>query len=235
MRKHLQMARFYLFITILLCLNLSTYAQKRNVGKIIAKYDSMTVTGSPSDFEVITHNKVYNTSNNNQTYRWVVMSVNIPSNWGFAICDVNNCYSNIDSQEFSLGPNDSGIFQVHFYPGGNTGTGNVIVYVYPLGEYQNGIMMYSKCVINPNSINYSPKLDFSMYPNPVKDYLDIRFTKKGNHSIEIYNILGRRVLRKDIYNSDRTRISFENLQNGMYVIMYRAENGKVITKSISKE
>ncbi|HPD64579.1 MAG TPA: T9SS type A sorting domain-containing protein [Bacteroidia bacterium] len=231
------MKKFYIILTLAFIISISAHAQKRNVGKINAKYDSMTVTGYPSDFEIITHNKVYNTSGYSQTYRWVVVSSNIPSSWTFAICDVNNCYANTDSQEFTLAAGDSGLFQVHFYPGGNTGTGTVVVYIYPVGEYSNGISLYSKGTIVPNSINNnsSVRIDFSMYPNPVKDYLDIRFTRKGNHSIEIYNILGRRILKKDIYNSDRMRISFENLQNGMYVVMYRAENGKVITKTISKE
>jgi len=214
----------------------SGFAQKRNISKIAVKHDTIKLSGYTNDAELIAINKVYNTTNNTVNYRWVVVSANLNPAWNYAICDVNNCYSNTDSQEFSLNGKDSGLFDINFYPNNTAGTGNVLIYIYPIGEYTNGIYFYAKATVSTSGgISNNIKIDFNMFPNPVKDYLEIRFTKKGTHAIEVYNILGRRIASKEVYNTDRMRLSFENLQNGMYVIMYRTENGKVITKTISKE
>jgi len=231
------MNKYYtlLIIVLLLMCGYNLTAQKRGLSKVTLKHDTINLSGNTNHYELIAVNKVYNTSPNTQTFRWVIVSANMNTSWDFAICDVNNCYSNTDSQEFTLNANDSGLFDVNIYPNSTVGQGTVLVYIYPLGEYSGGTYFFVKANITSVSIPTTTKIDFSMYPNPVKDFLDIRFTIKGNHSIEVYNILGRRILKKDVYNTDRMRLSFENLQNGMYVVMYRSENGKVITKSISKE
>ena len=226
-------------ILILLILTVAAFsgqAQKRNPGKLGVLHDTIKVSGSHTEFEIVTHNMIYNTSTSSQTYKWVILKdKELPANWDYAVCDINNCYSGVDSQTFTLSAGDSGSFEVHFYPGSTIGTGKLNIFIYPVGYYSDGITVYHQCNASTSGIGGMARFDFSMYPNPVRDILTIQFSKKGIHEIEVYNILGRRLMTKEVQNADRMRLSFANLQNGMYVIMYRTENGKVITKTISKE
>ena len=225
------MKKFYVFILIFL---LFASVDNAFAQKLSSKYDTSNVKGLPSTFELVSYNWIYNNTATTTTYIWVVKAIDIPATWSIGICDKNNCYFNADSQEFELTRMDSGSFDIHFYPDNNAGTGCVEVYVYPKGSYNEGITI-AGCCNGTTGIKQNVSLSFNMYPSPVRDILNIQFSKKGSHSIEIYNILGRRLLTKDVQNADRMRVSFESLQNGMYVVMYRNEKGKVITKTISKE
>ncbi|MBC8342991.1 MAG: T9SS type A sorting domain-containing protein [Bacteroidetes bacterium] len=231
------MKKLYIFILLFIFIsaNFQANAQKRGGAILSAKYDSIKVIGLQSDFELISHNLIYNNTPLTTTYVWVVKSVDMPTIWTMGICDKNNCYFGADSQEFTLNGLDSSLFDIHFYPENHAGTGCVKVYVYPKGDYSEGIYLTGCCEAGTSSIFSKSSLDFNMYPSPVRNNLNIQFSRKGTHVVEVYNILGRRLIRKEVHNADRMRISFESLQNGMYVVLYRNEKGKVITKTISKE
>jgi hypothetical protein len=199
------------------------------------KYDTVTSSGASTEFEIVAYNKLYNVSPFTETFRWVAVKKTLPSNWDWALCDLE-CHFGVDSFDITLASGDSVELDVHFYPGNTAGNGSIGLLVYPTsGTYSDGIKVFSQVKAISSAPATITKVDFSFYPNPVHENLEIRFSHKGNHTIEVYNILGTRLIRKEISNADRMRVSFENLQNGMYVIMYKNENGKVITKTISKD
>jgi len=71
------------------------------------------------------------------------------------------------------------------------------------------------------------------YPNPVKDFMTIRFPKKGNFTITIYNIIGDKVMTKSVMDESEVHLDVSDLQNGLYFISYEF-GGKVLTKRFSK-
>ena len=230
--------KFYILVTLVLILAFSTslMAQRRGADKLTLKHDTLTVKGKASEFEILTYNMIYNPTSSSMTYRWVITNNSLPAGWSFALCDNAGCLDDIDSNEFTIAAGDSGVFEVHFYPGNIVGTGSLTFIIFPASTpYRDSKITHSICTAETSGGGSFAKVDFSMYPNPTRDYLNIRFNKRGNHSIEIYNVLGTRVMKRDASNTDKMRISLENLQSGMYVVLYRTDNGKVITKTISKE
>lgn len=80
--------------------------------------------------------------------------------------------------------------------------------------------------------------DFTIYPNPTKDELTIEFldTKQNNLTLEIYTILGRKVLQKHVEISSSSRIfhlNLENEANGVYFLKIISKNSS-LTKQILK-
>ena len=73
----------------------------------------------------------------------------------------------------------------------------------------------------------------TFYPNPVKDNLTVRFPKKGNFSVTIYNIIGDKVLTRTVMDDNEIHLDVSQLQNGLYFISYEYD-GKVLTKRFSK-
>ena len=71
------------------------------------------------------------------------------------------------------------------------------------------------------------------YPNPVKNFLTVRFPKKGNFSVTIYNIIGDKVLTKTSMDDNEIHLDVSELQNGLYFISYEFA-GKILTKRFSK-
>jgi len=77
-----------------------------------------------------------------------------------------------------------------------------------------------------------PKVVF--YPNPTRDFLNVKFSEKGQHLIRIYNMVGEQIMKKEIPDGDLITIDVTTLQKGMYFMSYELD-GKIVTKTFSKE
>ncbi len=229
------MNKRYKFIYLLfsfLLLSSFGFAQK----DITSNTDSVYISGSASDFEIVAHITVYNNSTSKMTMGWEKKDF-LPADWSTEICDINQCYgSNTTTAYFDINAGDSVSMEAHFKPNNSKGAGKVVIHMFDKnGNYNDGIDITYFADAFPASVSSKSNIDFRMYPSPVRDYLTINFSKKGTHEVEVYNILGRRMLKKKVDNSNSMMISFTKLQSGMYIILYRASNGGVITKTISKD
>ena len=68
--------------------------------------------------------------------------------------------------------------------------------------------------------------DFTLFPVPAKDELNIRLKKEGNYSFKITNIAGQLILK-----SDQKKINLKGLTPGSYILsVYSGENTLIGTK-----
>ncbi|WP_298535707.1 T9SS type A sorting domain-containing protein [uncultured Algibacter sp.] len=74
--------------------------------------------------------------------------------------------------------------------------------------------------------------NFNIYPNPAKDYVSIVSKNITIRSVEIYNVIGKRLLVSNILNDNKLNIS--SLNSGVYLLKINA-NGKSVVKKIVKE
>lgn len=94
--------------------------------------------------------------------------------------------------------------------------------------------------VSPKNANgiFSEKI--KVYPNPVKDFLYIKNSPVNSRvSVEIYNILGRKMLSESFTStsfSTEQRIDLNDLQKGIYLIRVFDEQMNILaTHSISKD
>ena len=71
--------------------------------------------------------------------------------------------------------------------------------------------------------------ELKIYPNPAKDQLNINLVQDIETTIEIYDILGKRVFTSKINES--TSINVSSLKSGLYLLKF-IENGKITTKKL---
>lgn len=70
--------------------------------------------------------------------------------------------------------------------------------------------------------------DFSIYPNPADEYIELRlFNQDNNMIIEIYNVLGEKVF-KSILNDGNVKIDISYLPKGVYFLKYGSKFEKII-------
>ena len=75
----------------------------------------------------------------------------------------------------------------------------------------------------------------TFYPNPVRDNLNIKFKERGTYVITIYNVVGTKVKYKRIEDDNFLKLDVSDLPKGMYFLSFEPGNGKVITKTFTKE
>ena len=73
-----------------------------------------------------------------------------------------------------------------------------------------------------------------IYPNPVVNELKINGFNSQVVGVHIYNAAGRKVSEVKIAHSFDTSIDFSALENGIYLLSFRLEDGQVLTKKIVK-
>ncbi|WP_417238411.1 endonuclease [Bizionia sp.] len=74
--------------------------------------------------------------------------------------------------------------------------------------------------------------NINMYPNPVKNSLNINLNYPNQTQIDIYNVLGKKVISKVIYKSDI--INTEQLSSGMYIVWIKQNETSISKKLIKK-
>jgi len=91
---------------------------------------------------------------------------------------------------------------------------------------------YDTEMLDTENLNQS---DLAIYPNPVKDYLNIS-TGKGQlpAGYFIYNSLGQRISQKSILNEADLKINVKSFESGIYIINIISENETKSFKFIVK-
>lgn len=85
-----------------------------------------------------------------------------------------------------------------------------------------------------NSLVIDQSSVLKLYPNPVSQQLNVECNNLIQ-SVEIYNLLGKKVLKFNSLNSKKTILNIGCLIKGMYVIKAMLESGKISTGKIIAE
>ena len=122
-------------------------------------------------------------------------------------------------------------------------------FLWTVGNFISGNMPYirtsfttgdlSEWDVNTTSIN-SPALvlnnAINVSPNPVNDQLTISTHIPGNHQYQLFDITGKLLLDKRIYNTGQILVDTEILVSGTYIIRVTTMDGATIaTRKIIKQ
>lgn len=91
------------------------------------------------------------------------------------------------------------------------------IYANPTPQLGYGIPNYNNALLTTLAITSSDQTNTMLYPNPVKDILNISTNKfSGNLSIEIYSALGQKVLHTEV-NAKQSAVPVSHLSTGVYI------------------
>ncbi len=175
--------------------------------------------------------------NNDTSFTWSLISFTKPNGWTLSMCDPKNCYAGITEgtrNTFTLGKNKPYTLTIDF-----------LIDSSRMGGLANAkIVFTSDKTNNKDTLNMdikgwyasvkelSKNKEISLYPNPAKDNLILKYTSKESLQVDIYNVLGLKI-KSVIYNNNDSNIDISDLQNGVYFIRFK-DDGKVISKSFTK-
>ncbi|PIZ06982.1 MAG: hypothetical protein COY56_11410, partial [Flavobacteriaceae bacterium CG_4_10_14_0_8_um_filter_34_31] len=84
--------------------------------------------------------------------------------------------------------------------------------------------------------NYLLETNVTVYPNPATDFVTISIKDRNkNHTISIFDPLGREVLKKEIVSGKQDlKLSVEQFTTGTYFVKISSENASITKKLIIK-
>ena len=222
------MKRFF-FLTILICFSLSASAQNFNYStdqhideELMTAYTSHYINFSTPVPQAI-------------TYRFETLSNTISDDWDLSLCDYVSCYvgvpatgvmKSITLEEAENGT--EGFFNLTVSHNNIDGGGFVELYVYELGNYENGDTVSWNLTFESSVATTDVELNdfFNVYPNPTRDVLNI--TSNGYQSGNVYNSTGRKVM--NLTSSNINSIDVASLAKGVYIISLQDQFGQSYSK-----
>ena len=73
--------------------------------------------------------------------------------------------------------------------------------------------------------NYVPIRGVHLYPNPVKDFLNIRFDNAGKYVVRLYDLSGKLLMERHL-EGDALRLDLRNLHSGLFLLAITAPDQK---------
>ena len=84
--------------------------------------------------------------------------------------------------------------------------------------------------LNPLAVNDQEKIEFSMFPNPATDVLNLTFPEAVNKPYSVYDLMGREVLKGSLNNTTEAQLNVSTLQKGSYVLRIAGTTQKFVKK-----
>ena len=81
------------------------------------------------------------------------------------------------------------------------------------------------------SVSEIEQISSSIYPNPVNNYINIR-SKSEINRIEIYDILGKKILETE--GKNKTGLRLPMLNSGVYIVKLFSKQGRSIHRILKK-
>lgn len=218
------------------------YAQKvlelySKQDSLISNGDTIVVMGTPQTAELTAYVNVKNitaTTLEVTCRKWVISSIQGSSN---VFCWANLCYPpNVsESQVLYIQPNTVvSDFSGHYYPNGVSGI-SVIMYTFdPRGG--DTAWVYVKYDATGQSVpSNSASVLLKPYPNPASKevYIPYKITNSNNAYIELYDLLGKKILTQTIHNnSGFISIPVTKLKEGIYLVQLISDKKIIGTERI---
>ena len=95
---------------------------------------------------------------------------------------------------------------------------------------RSAIPKFRKVIVEKNTLGLvdSKKIEFSIFPNPSKDIINIK-SEEELKSIEIYSILGEKVM---FFEKKIQQLNIKNLSKGIYIMKLITNQGSAFKKFV---
>lgn len=104
-----------------------------------------------------------------------------------------------------------------------------------LVQHPSGVANLLSSLENLNNALGEDPVKVVFYPNPVKDFISVKYSVKGDHKVIVYSIIGEKLAEKTGLDCEVVKLDLTDLQKGMYFISYELAPGKAVTKTFTKE
>jgi len=147
----------------------------------------------------------------------------IGTNYGLTLCSPtypeNNTFTDLYINDFYLNNLPGSFSYEHIINGSN----ETLIITNAIGNQA----VYGNFTLSTEEFTNSL---FSIYPNPVKEFINIELPNNDKIlQVYVYNLLGKKIL-----TTTENRINLSKYENGIYFVQILTENGSRITKRIIK-
>ena len=197
--------------------------------QVLIKHDTVWYKGFPKDN--VLHSLKDTITNNTAspvTITWNKSAENILTGWSvLGLCDPVACYLNsTDNHSATLNPGESGVWYVDMKAATTAQDGTSWVKL--TTNYGDMVYMFQTW---PTSVkDFDNNNLVSIYPNPATDKITIALTDKRIASVQVVNVIGRKMARFEVDPSRDHSLTYnlDHVANGVYLLQFSDSKGKIL-------
>lgn len=212
----------------------------------ILSAQSFTITPSPTVTETMDVRNsldVYihftNNTQASQALKWKGEVTSLTQGWVVTICDNGSCFSvphtNTETM-IAVSAGDSSFLKGTFTPDNIPGSATISFLVWDAGDSVNTATEVTM-IVNAGTTSVSSTLlkdKYTVSPTPATDVLHLR-AKNGaldKGEVQLYNLKGQVVLRKNINAVQSADFNVNDLAPGIYMLRYATKAGTMTQKVV---
>ncbi len=222
------MKKIYSLLIAAITVSSAGYAQNYNITPTTVVNQTIEVGGYYSDYIYMEHD---NSSANQITLQWELLSSNAPGDWDYSVCDYTNCYTGqiTTGTMTPIGQGQSGFIAMNLMAG-SVAQVDFIFSVWKMSDpgAKDTIEFHYNAVLGIEDVNALQNM--SIYPNPAIELLNLANLVPGTR-ISVLDALGNKV-KEFISDNTSMTINVDNLRMGVYFIKAEADNRKTIIRKV---
>jgi hypothetical protein len=202
------------------------------------------------------HFYIVNPNEKDISLQWRVKSNTLPKGndasgsggcWDYMLCDWDYCVFIIPavdavvSRSLIKAKTDLSSIKLSPVPGGIKGSGSLVIELFEKNFPSNsqtitwnikGCQTGEECSYVGIS-EHTQNPEFNVYPNPATDFITVEIKSgfiKNNNSIQLYNLMGEKLMELNDLKDDLQKIDLKKLPEGVYFIRYNSGEGSSVKK-----
>jgi para-nitrobenzyl esterase len=144
----------------------------------------------------------------------------VPDNYPFVY---GSCVMNQRFENLGFAPED---WQSYIHTGDQHDVHDIVLIDSLIADFLN----YQLCEVITNIYEVKVQNDFSLFPNPATDHLEISYNE-GIESLTMYNLVGQPVLQKSGFKNNYF-LNVANLPRGIYLVEIQTNHQRVVKKVV---
>lgn len=187
--------------------------------------DSIVAEAVANDFNVYNITQIHPT-NDTLYFKWNKQSVSMPITWEAGICDNGECNSFLKDSGamIPIVPGDNGLMSLHINPHNESGTAIIRYTIFEIHQPQkmDTLTWIISAGGHPNNIS---KINAKQDPKIWVDNGNIHCVNLNNNFsiISVCDLQGRKLFIQKIRGNE-ARISFRDINSGIYVLQLKGRN-----------
>lgn len=171
---------------------------------------------------------------------WKKISLDLPAQWDYSLCDLGTCYAGIPDGDHTMSPvekDSSGFLAPNIYPGGHPGSGKIVMFVWdknnPSVSDTLTWIITAAAQADVRVRNQDQEM-LRLYPNPANGRVNITFGTVSTGTLSFIDMKGVSQLQMNVNGAKTLDADLSQLPSAEYIALFLNQNGSVLHAKLIK-
>jgi hypothetical protein len=198
---------------------------------------------STSDLQDVTKFDIFLKNNTGEEINisWKKISLELPADWDYSMCDLGTCYAGIPDGDHTMSPvekDSSGFLAPNIYPQGHVGAGKIVIYVWDKDNplINDTLTWFITATAQAGvQVTKNESHKFTIFPNPSKSRIKVDFTSLSSGKLNFIDMKGVSCLQIGVNDVKTIDTDLSLFHSGEYLVAFTSLDGSIFQRKFVKQ